>query len=157
MYPIIERMFKDETYSSVFEVGSAVGGLFQGLQGTFGGIDVHKEDNKTIKQIYPEFADNFILRDAWDVPWPIPDNAYDIVFTVGFFTVIDRDPMPVIKEMQRIGKKVIMAENHGEESKNVSDSYVRVIRDYKKLLPNAKFEKFSDDKTIIWLTKQDKF
>ena len=156
MYPIIERMFKDEEYNSVFEVGSAVGGLFEGLHGKFGGIDIHENDNKTIKKLFPKYAKNFILGDAWSIPWPIPDNYYDIVFTVGFFTVIDRDPLPVIKEMQRIGKKVIMAENYGDESKLISGDFVRVIRDYKKLLPKAKFETFSDDKTIIWLTKQPK-
>lgn len=115
-YEVIEKMFADEIPKSIFEVGCGNGGLFsdyandKGL--TVGGMDVNLSGAVLT---FPAQKDNFILHNAENVPWPIPSESYDIVFTVGTLLLIP-DPFPVLKEMMRICKdKIIIAEVHGED------------------------------------------
>lgn len=149
-YKILERMFQDESPTSVFEMGTGAGGLLGDLKSKYpdlkvAGIDNHKGDHETVKKMFPD--GEFIYQDAWNTPWNVPDKAYDIVFTVGFFTVVDRDPTPVLKEMLRIGKKIILAELTGD-SKYTEEDKVRVGRDYLKYLENPIVINYSPEKTI---------
>lgn len=164
-FKILEKMFERENPSSVFEMGSAVGGLLLDIERKYpnikvGGIDNHKSDHSNVKEIFKDSKDNFILGDAWNIPWAIPDNSYDIVFTVGFFTVIKSKPAKVIKEMMRIAKdKIILAENHGPyDGSNIAAERVRVTRDYKQILNSLKIRyeivEGDEGKTIFKCKKQ---
>lgn len=115
-YEIIFRMFEGETPQSIFEVGVSGGILFKEYCEVnsikkVGGMDIDKRAK------FPEnFPDSeFILWDAKKIPWPMKDNAYDIVFTVGTLLLIP-NPYPVIKEMLRVCKdKIIFAENQDDK------------------------------------------
>ena len=122
MYEIIEKMFEGENPSSIFEVGVAGGLLMKEKPWVVGGIDINSTDILSAKLNYPQYADNFIQYDARKPNWPIPDNSYDIVFSVGTLCLIE-DPMITIKEMLRIAKdKIILAEFHNKIDKK-SDLY----------------------------------
>ena len=149
---VVDRIFKNESPKSIFEVGCAGGLLFAeyytqhpGL--IVGGID-NREYNLVAPKHYPECADNFILADATKTPWKIKDKQYDIVFTVGILLSIP-DPREIITEMMRIGKIVYLAEFQddnasmlgiAEETDNIYT--YRIYRDYRKLLKKLgiKFE-----------------
>ena len=131
MYQIIEKMFEGEEFKSVFEVGCANGGLLRDIGGVVGGIDRHESDLQKSKDLFPDDKDNFILRDLTDVPWPV-NRIYDIVFSVGTLMYLE-NPTPVIKEMMRIGRKVILAEPVSGES--ITDHHgLRRYHDYEKIL-----------------------
>ena len=133
MYKIIEKIFEKESPSSIFEVGCANGSLFKEYsdQKKVGGLDINPVMGAKIQ--YPEYADNFIQFDARKENWPIPDNSYDIVFTVGTMLLLE-DPTITIREMLRIAKdKIILAEPHNEIEKIDGGLYgPRYIRDYIK-------------------------
>lgn len=163
MTPILKHMLQDQNFNSVFEIGVASGGQLKDLPDSVdkGGIDTDEKDLAIIKKLFPNDADNFILHDAWDKPWPIASKKYDIAFAIGFFSLIDKDPIPVIKEMFRISKKIILAENHNEQESAVVlpvKGFTHVARDWKKIISElgicATFGKYSDEKTIIWQMKQ---
>jgi ubiquinone/menaquinone biosynthesis C-methylase UbiE len=117
-FEIVDRMFKGENPSSIFEVGVCAGSLFKpyheerkGL--IVGGVDIHPVT--TAKEVYPECADNFYQFDVTEGNWPISDNSYDIVFTIGTLLTMP-NPFPTLKEMLRIAKdKIIIAEHHSEK------------------------------------------
>ena len=168
-YEIIEKMFKGENPSSVLEVGCAVGGLMKDLcndRGDLrvGGFDIHAGDIKGAKELFPKYADNFFIHDAFD-PWPIPDNSYDIVFTVGFFTILERPPHTIefaIREMLRVCKdKIILAEDHNTvENTWQTDDFCRAIRDYQKIFDgmglSITIEQAIFDKAVIKCQKVKK-
>lgn len=112
-YKILEEMFKDETPSSVFEIGCANGGLLKDLKGHYpdlkvGGMDI----SKSIEDCKKEFGtDGFHWADLNDAPWPIPDKSYDVAFSVGVLMYMF-DPLTVLREMFRISNKIIIAEYH---------------------------------------------
>lgn len=101
-YEIIDEMFKGENPKSVFEMGCSAGSFLKEFKEKgvkVGGLDI--EPNK------------YLVHDATK-PWPLEDKSWDIVFSVGVLIYI-KDPLPVIKEMLRVGKKVILAERDGED------------------------------------------
>lgn len=157
-HPIVDAIFEGENPKSIFEIGCAGGRLFSGyfdkrtrLNSTtdtgydhtrliVGGIEIHPENIEVAREIYPEYAHNFIAQDASE-PWPLADKSYDIVFSLGCLLLIP-DPYPVIKEALRVGKKVILAEfqdddaddfgvNRGPEPTEAHGQ--RIYRDYRKV------------------------
>lgn len=173
-YEIIGKMFGDENPKSIFEVGCASGRLFESYVGDkiVGGLDFEVDQ---AKKLYPLQAQNFIVWNATEIPWPVKSKSYDIVFTVGTLLLIP-NPFPVIKEMLRIAKdKIILAESHDERfdeygnainvvtqdsnqlngsSKQAGNFYnMRITRDYKKVFQKLNKEiEISDGvglKTII--------
>lgn len=115
---IIIKMFKEEKPKSVFEIGCANGGLLAQLVEHFpdlvvGGMDIMKSDLAIAKKKFPTYSDNFLFHNVLE-PWPIADKSYDIVFSVGVLMYIF-EAVPVIQEMFRVGKKVIIAEYHHQE------------------------------------------
>lgn len=131
MHPIPEEIFKHKP-KSIFDVGCGQGLLFKPYydQQTrltpaadtlydrtrlkIGGIDISEVNIEAIKLNFPDYADNFLLRDVYDIPWPVKNKEYELAFTIGTLIMIP-DPFPVIKEMLRIAKKVIVAEFHDPE------------------------------------------
>lgn len=115
-YPILEKLFEGENPNSIFEVGCGVGGFledYRTLKGVaVGGIELNAKDLNEAKEKFPQYVENFILGDA-NQPWPI-DRKYDIVFSIGTLILMPY-PQTCLKEMLRIGKKVIIAEPHGQE------------------------------------------
>lgn len=126
-YKILEKMFKGENPTSVFEVGCANGGFLKDLGvKVVGGIDKHSGDIEKSKSDFPE--GEFLLQDINQLPWNV--KPYDIVFSIGTLMYIE-NPEPVIKEMLRIGKKVIIAEPL--EGESVIDHHgARFYHDYSK-------------------------
>ena len=113
-YEIISKMFSGESPESVFEIGCASGRLMEQLQCTKGGMDISRVGIAEARQLYPKDEANF---HHWNLlePWPIEDNSFDIVFSVGVLMYIF-DPATVMKEMFRVAKnKVILAEYHHPE------------------------------------------
>lgn len=114
-YKILEKMFEGENPKSVFEIGVGGGGLLKEVSDHFGGIemggiDISKVRMENLKNLKGEF----LLHDLND-PWPVPDNSFDIVFSVGVLMYIF-DPGFVLKEMFRVAKeKIILAEYHHSE------------------------------------------
>lgn len=110
-YPIIEAMLEGEKPKKILEVGCSAGRLFEGYKEK--GIEV--SGIELFDEYREEFTRNqsgkFYLHDAHKVPWPI-DEHYDITVTVGFFSILVSDPLPIIKEMLRLADKVILAEWH---------------------------------------------
>lgn len=119
-YEILESMFAGENPQSVFEVGCANGGLLEDLGiKIVGGIDKTTSDIEKAKILFPKCKDNFFVGDIENIPWPVKDKQYDIVFTVGTLMYVE-NYLPVLKEMLRIGKKVILAEpTEGEVIKDI--------------------------------------
>lgn len=161
-YEIVEKVFERENPKSIFEVGCANGSLLKDYYDTrkviVGGLDINPVQNA--KETFPEYANNFIQFNATQDNWPIPDNSYDIVFTIGTLILIE-NPLPIIKEMLRIAKdKIILAESHSEiekiENTGGDRQYYRYryIRDYKKLLPNAIITPGDSSKHIIKCQKK---
>lgn len=138
VYEVVEKMFEGENPKSIFEVGCANGSLFKDYADRnklkVGGLDIFPVNGARVQ--YPEYADNFIQFDAMQDNWPILDNSYDIVFTVGTFTIL-KDYIITIKEMLRICKdKIILAEVHNETEReeNTGGGYnCRYTRNYKKV------------------------
>jgi ubiquinone/menaquinone biosynthesis C-methylase UbiE len=115
-YRILEEMFKGENPGSVFEIGCANGGLLKDLKDHYpdlkvGGMDISNCIEKSRKEFGSE---NFYLGDVND-PWPIADKSFDIVFSVGVLMYMF-DPLSVLREMLRVGKKVIIAEPHSTQA-----------------------------------------
>lgn len=158
-YEITEAIFAGQNPKSIFEVGCAGGRLFQDYYDqrtrlnsskdteydrsrlVVGGMDI-TNDIEEARKTYPEYAQNFIYWDVNNVPWPIPDKSYDLVFTVGTLLLIPHC-IPVIKEMMRIGKKVILAEFHSDDLEKTRMETVdtlgniysyRFYRNYQKIL-----------------------
>jgi SAM-dependent methyltransferase len=139
-YKILEEMFRDETPTSVFEIGCANGGLLKDLKSHYPNIVVGgMEISRSIEECKKEFgADNFYKEDIND-PWPIKDKAFDIVFSVGVLMYMT-EPMHVLREMLRVGKKIIIAEYHHDEISlwgQLTNGYINkeriqtgIIRDY---------------------------
>lgn len=154
-YEILEAMFEGENPKSVFEIGVGGGGLLRDVSESYGGlkiggIDISKVRMEGLKGLEGEF----LLHDLND-PWPVPDNSYDIVFSVGVLMYIF-DPVPVVKEMLRVCKdKIILAEynsteidEHGGLMK-YSMSYgiqTAIGRNYLRVFDNVGV--FKDKKTI---------
>lgn len=115
-YEIIDRMFEGEHPKSIFEIGVANGFLLKEYCmvnniPSVNGMDIKLFEGFTLN--YPE--GQFFLHDVKQVPWPVPDNSYDIVCDIGTLLLIP-NPYPVIKEMLRICKdKIILAENQDEK------------------------------------------
>ena len=179
-FEIIKKVFENENPSSIFEVGCTAGMLFKSYYDEsneeliVGGLDFFPVE--AAKGIYPKCAENFFQWDATKTPYPIADNSFDIVFTIGTLLLIP-DPYPVIKEMLRICKdKIIIAEQQDwqcddygisthlitgdtpEQQKEgmlqpVDFNYTRIKRDYekvfKKLGLKIDIKETYIDKTII--------
>jgi len=108
-YEIIDEMFTGENPKSVFEVGCSACGLMEDFYKNgvkVGGLDIQGDDIK--------MKGEFFVQDASD-KWPLKDNSYDIVFSVGTLIYIDK-PLKALKEMLRVGKKVILAERNGHDN-----------------------------------------
>ena len=159
MYEIVKKVFEGESPKSIFEVGCAGGALLKDYydfrQIEVGGMDINAEDIKKAKKVFPEYAENFIIHDATQ-KWPIK-KKYDICFTIGTLTLIE-NPISVIEEMLRIGRKIILAESHSEREKtedvgNTRTGYrYRFIRDYEKIFKELNLKPTYSiylDKTII--------
>ncbi len=155
MHEVITGIFKDENPKSIFDVGCGSGILMktyydaicryrQGDDYYFpenlkvGGIDILFENVERAKENFPEYADNFLCLDATK-PWPLADKSYDIVFTVGTLLCIP-DPYPILKEMLRVGKKVILAEFQQDDATDTGEAIpyeiiykYRIYRDYRKV------------------------
>lgn len=111
-YKILEEMFRGESPKSVFEIGCANGGLLKDLKDHYQGLIVGgMETSECINKSVDQFGPTHFYRADINDPWPIPDKSYDIVFSVGVLMYMF-DPIPVLKEMLRVGKKVIIAEPH---------------------------------------------
>ena len=92
------------------------------------------------KEMFPN--GDFYLRSITD-PWPIPNKSYDVVFSVGVLMYMF-EPLHVLREMFRVGKKVIFAEYHhpevgwcGQTTQgylNKDKLQIGLIRDYGTLL-----------------------
>lgn len=150
-YQILEMMFKNEKPKSVFEVGVASGGLLldikENIEGIerFGGCDVTR-DLEESKERFPEHKENFIYHDIIK-PWPLEDKSYDIVFCVGVLIYIV-NPIPAVREMLRVGKTVIIAEPHREESDDIGHilrvdmtndkSHHAIVRNYRAFFQHFK-------------------
>ena len=105
-YKILEEMFKGENPKNVFEVGCANGGLLKDLGiKIVGGIDRHAGDIEKSKKLFPD--GEFLLQNIEDIPWT--DKHYEIIFSVGTLMYIEKIEF-VLKEMFRIGDKIIIAE-----------------------------------------------
>lgn len=158
-------MFKDETPKSIFEIGCANGGLLKDLTEHYpdlkvGGVDISESVLKA-RETFPLQAENFLIRDISD-PWPQEDQSWDIIFSVGVL-MYSFDPLPALREMFRVGKKVVLAEYHhsavglGQMTQVYVDNgkiHMGIIRNYISLLKllqiplNCTFQE-SGDKTII--------
>lgn len=119
-YDILKKMFDKESPKSVFEVGCANGGLLKDLDDTFhlekiGGADIDKNDLIRAKEILPNGL--FLLHDVTKL-FPLPDKSYDIVFCCGVLMYIV-NPITTVREMLRVGKKVIIAEPYDNETDDV--------------------------------------
>ena len=145
-------MFKDEKPQSIFEVGVSGGILFKeyaeinGIK-VLGGIDIDKRSK------FPENFPNseFILHDANEIPWPIKDNSYDIVFTVGTLLTLP-NPYTVIKEMLRVCKdKIIIAENQDDNETDYGMAHSSSTNDYYRL--DDKIEQPVDP--YLWRVSRD--
>lgn len=115
IHPIIEEIFRGEKPKSIFEIGCAAGWLMKPYTDVHpgikvGGIDTTPGDIDGARVNFPN--GEFFLQDA-NLPWPLKDKSYDIVFTVGLFTMIPGGE-GAIREALRVGKKVIFAEMHDE-------------------------------------------
>ncbi len=167
-------MFQGQKPQSIFEIGCANGGLLKDLVNHYGdipvgGVDVSVSIQKA-KELFPKYSMNFLRGDLND-PWPIPDNSYDIVFSVGVLMYMF-EPLHVLREMYRITKhRIILAEYHNEQvdfcgaltKAFIKDNRVQVglIRDYKTLFAvlNLPFSSISYEydqetgKTIFICTK----
>lgn len=116
-YKILEKMFEGENPKSVFEIGVGGGGLLKDVSDHFGctdvgGIDISRVRMQNLTNTFP--GKEFLVHDLND-PWPVPDNSFDIVFSVGVLMYIF-EPIPVIQEMLRVAKdKIILAEYHTED------------------------------------------
>lgn len=147
MHPIVEEIFKGIEPQSIFEVGCAGGMLFKDYYDSrpglmVGGMDITESDINQAKENYPKCAQNFFVWDAFKTPWPLADKSYDLVFTIGTLLMIPR-VKPVIAEMLRVGKKVILAEFHDptltktrmEKVDNLDNYYsYRFYRNYETVL-----------------------
>ncbi len=142
-YEIINLMFKDEKPGSIFEFGVAGGILFKEYAQANGinivaGMDINPNSKFPIN--FPD--SKFIVHDGNIMPWPIEDNTYDIVFTVGTI-MLTPNPFPIIKEMLRICKdKIILAESQDEtkDAWGISQNFL-----------NGEFEKINENtKPPVW-------
>ncbi len=166
LHPIVEAVFKGQSPKSIFEVGCAGGMLFKEYYDSkpelvVGGIDITKSDIELAKQNYPDHASNFIHWDATKVPWPVADKSYDIVFTIGTLLMVP-ECVPIIKEMMRIGKKVIMAEFHDssltktvvERVDNKENYYsYRFYRNYEKVFADLGIKVTIEKVADKWIIK----
>lgn len=119
-YKVIDLIFEGEKPESIFEIGCASGKLLEYAQSLYGdikvgGLDISVQGLKEAKETFPKYADNFILHNIND-PWPIPDNSYDIVFSVSVLMYLC-NPKESIREMMRVVKnKIIVSEYHSDET-----------------------------------------
>lgn len=115
-HKILKAMFEGEEPKSIFEVGCASGGLLKDVSDSYsgiraGGLDICLKDLKEARELFSENRQDFLYHNFYE-PFPIPDNEYDIVFTVGTLMYCFK-PIPVLEEMMRIAKnKIIIAEFH---------------------------------------------
>lgn len=161
-FKVLEEMFKGENPESIFEIGCGGAGLLKDVSDHYGGIRVGGIDTSKVrmensKNLFPDIQ--FIVHDLND-PWPVPDNSFDIVFSVCTLGYIF-NPFPVVQEMFRVARdKVILAEYHS----NNTDEYgfllkaimpdrteTLIARDYRKLLKDKNLQFFNSEsgKTII--------
>ena len=143
MHPIVEAIFNGENPKSILEVGCQNGVLLdQYANGK--DIKVYGMDIADFKKGFEsQTQGKFIHQDACE-KWPMKDKSIDLVFTIGTMLLI-KDPLPVLKEMLRVGKKVVLAEFH-DENERVEEAGMyetRIFRDYNKL-----FSKFGITPTI---------
>jgi hypothetical protein len=145
---IVSLVFEGENPDSVFEIGSASGELLRDYwihrerKVAIGGIDLNPDYAEENMKKIP--GSRFLTGDIRITPWPIEDKSYDIAFSIGTLILME-DPVPVIKEMLRIAKKVILAEPHGEEYNAGSDSqphpygyHLRCRHDYQAIFDKLK-------------------
>lgn len=131
-YPILEKIIEGEKFETIFEVGCASGVLLASLQRDrvgrliLGGMDKIKPEN-------PPTPFLFLEGDAREVPWPIEDKSWDLVYTCGMLMYVE-DPVPVIKEMFRIGKRVVIAEPVVPANYGTDHHGDRYYRDYHQIL-----------------------
>ena len=163
-YKILDKMFEGEAPESVFEIGCGGAALLKDISDHFGGIkvggiDISKVRMENAKNIFPDTE--FLIHDLND-PWPVPDNSYDMVFSIGVMMYIF-NPVPVIQEMLRVAKKgIILAEYHNDQldeagwlMKYILADQIEtgIIRNYKKIFDKLgkeiTMENFNNDKTII--------
>lgn len=116
-YQIVEKVFEGENPKSIFEVGCANGMLLEDYalehEVIVGGLEISAPSIQNCKERFKTYKDNFYTGDA-QLPFLIPDNSFDIVYTIGTLILIP-NPFPTIKEMLRIAKvKIILAEPHDE-------------------------------------------
>jgi len=143
-YKILEEMFMEETPSSVFEIGCANGSFLTDLKTNYpslvvGGMDISNSIEVCKKQFD---AMHFYREDLNDCPWPIADKSYDIVFSIGVLMYMF-EPLSILREMLRIGKRVIIAEFHSPHIDlcgQLTKGYIQngkiqtgIIRDYLSL------------------------
>ena len=143
MHPIVEAIFKGENPKSILEVGCQNGVLLdQYANGK--GIEVWGMDIADFKKGFEsQTKGKFIHQDACE-KWPIKDKSIDLVFSIGTLLLI-QNAESVLKEMLRVGKKVILVEFH-DENEHVEEASMyetRIFRDYNKL-----FSKFGITPTI---------
>ena len=163
-YKILEEMFTDENPKSVFEIGCANGGLLTDLMTKYPNLEVGGMDVSRCISQCESLRGNFYREDLND-PWPVKDNSYDIVFSVGVLMYMF-EPLSVLREMFRVAKdKVILAEYHHSEVDlcgQLTKGYINkgkiqtgIIRDYISLLSLLKipmsvtYQESSVGKTII--------
>jgi len=167
MYPVINQIFESEKPESIFEIGCASGKLLEYAQSLYGdikvgGLDISVQGLKEAKETFLKYAENFILHNIND-PWPIEDNSYDIVFSVSVLMYLC-NPKEAIREMMRVGKKVIISEYHSEDTdewggllkyqneEKTAFSGSGIYRNYIKLLTDMGYKprvKFQGLKSII--------
>lgn len=154
-YQILREMFEGEEPKSVFEIGCGGAGLLKDVSDHFGckvgGMDISKVRMENANNVFPDVK--FLIHDLND-PWPLEDKSFDIVFSVCTLAYL-LNPELAIKEMTRVGKKVIIAEYHQD---NIPDTILKailsdreekfIIRDYKKLI-EGDFKTSSTNRTII--------
>ncbi len=130
MHLILEKIFENENPKSILEVGCATGILFkeftEGKDLKIAGIEFEEVNREAFEKNYPK--GEFILHDIRN-PWPLADKSFDFVFTVGVLLFFE-DPRPVLREMFRVGKKVVLAEFHNPELTEPFVDYANGIEHY---------------------------
>ena len=162
-HEILTRMFANETPQSIFEIGCGGTALLKDISDHYGGIrvggiDISKVRMENAKNVFPGVE--FLVHDLND-PWPIPDNSYDIVFSVGVLMYMFY-PEAVIREMLRVAKdKIIIAEYHNKNTDEYGallkvimgeKTHTGICRNYEALFHKLGLPitmEITNDKTII--------
>ncbi len=99
---------------TVFEIGCNAGAnldrLFRAGFTRLGGIEINPEAVKLLSETFPELASQVEIYDAAveEVIQTIPDDAFDIIFTMAVLEHIHRDSEWTFQEMARIARRYLI-------------------------------------------------